>query len=226
MPDGEHLNEILPGFEAFRYQPRGISVELLKPCPSCKKLGSGDAWAREDKTVAVVCLRCYHEFSLPKRRFGTKVGLDPDEVTAAKRQRSTEARDARIHARTDYGCVYCEGERDARRFRLAQLVDRRVLSEAHAEVLSSSLGDASWSDVVAALGTEPRNLFGLTVDHLIGFKDQDDLGARLEPHAARPLRGRMVGVGSHGLQPCAVRPWAHDDGPSERLSSLCLAVRR
>jgi len=176
------LDEFLPGFDAFRYHQRGASVELLKPCPSCKKLGTGDAWAREDKTVAVVCLRCYHEFSLPKRQFGTKVGLDPAEVTAAKRPRSTEARDARIHARTNYACVYCEGERDARRFRLAQLVDRRILSEAHADVLSSSLGDASWSDVVAALGTEPRNLFGLTVDHLIGFKDQDDLGARLEPH--------------------------------------------
>ena len=175
------MDDFLPGFETFRYQPRGTSVELLKPCPGCKKLGTGDAWAREDKTVAVVCLRCYHEFSLPKRRFGTKVGLSHDDVTGARRQRSTEARDARIHARTNYACVYCEGERDARRFRLAQLVDRRILSEAHADALSSSLGGASWTDLVAALGTEPRNLFGLTVDHLIGFKDLDDLGARLEP---------------------------------------------
>jgi hypothetical protein len=56
------------------------------------------------------------------------------------------------------------------------------LSEAHAEALSSSLGSASWNDVLEALGTEPRNLFGLTVDHLIGFQDQDELGGRLEPH--------------------------------------------
>ncbi len=175
------MDEFLPGFETFRYHPRGTSVELLKPCPSCKKLGTGDAWARDDKTVAVVCLRCYHEFSLPKRRFGIKVGLTPEDLATAKKPRSTEARDARIHARTNYTCVYCEGERDARRFRLGQLVGRRILSETHAQALSSSLGSATWNDLVAALGTEPRNLFGLTVDHLIGFEDQNDLGGDLEP---------------------------------------------
>jgi hypothetical protein len=175
------MDEFLPGFEAD-YKARGIAVELLKPCPRCNKLGTGDAWVREDRSIAAVCLRCYHEFSLPKRQFGSKVGLRPEEIAGSKRQRSTEARDARIHARTNYACVYCEGERDARRFRLAQLVDRRILAEAHADVLSASLGSASWGDVLAALGTAPRNLFGLTVDHLVGFKEQDDLGARLEPH--------------------------------------------
>ena len=175
------MDDFLPGFEPIPYRSRGVSVELLKPCPACKKLGAGDAWARDDKSVAVVCLRCFHEFSLPKRQFGTKVGLTLEDVAATKKRRSAEARDARIHARTNYACVYCEGERDARRFRLAQLVDRAVLSETHADALSSSLGSASWDDVLAALGTEPRNLFGLTVDHLIGFKEQDDLGARLEP---------------------------------------------
>jgi hypothetical protein len=175
------LDNFLPGFETIPYSPRGVSVELLKPCPRCKKLGTGDAWARDDKSIAVVCLRCYHKFSLPKRQYGSKVGLSAEEMAGTKRQRSTEARDARIHARTNYACVYCEGERDARRFRLAQLVDRHILSEVHADVLSSSLGSASWNDVIAALGTQPRNLFGLTVDHLIGFKEQADLGANLEP---------------------------------------------
>lgn len=181
MPRGGHVDEFLPGFETFRYEPRGISVELLTPCPCCKKLGTGDAWVREDKSIAVVCLRCYHKFSLPKSRYGAKVGLAPKDMIAAKKQRSTEARDARIHARTNYTCVYCEGERDARRFRLGQLVDRRILSEAQAADFSSSLGSATWDDLVAALGTEPRNLFGLTVDHLIGFEDQNDLGDVLEP---------------------------------------------
>jgi hypothetical protein len=175
------LDQLLPGFEDYHYQRHGVVVELLKPCPGCNRLGTADAWKREDLTIGAVCLACWREFSLPKRQFGLKVGLAPNEIAGAKRGRSIEARDARIHARTNYICVYCEGERDARRFRLAQLVDRRVLSEVQAEVLSTAFGSASWVDVVSALGTEPRNLFGLTVDHLIAFDEQDAVGSLLEP---------------------------------------------
>jgi hypothetical protein len=175
------LDQLFPGFDDFGYKRCGVIVELLKPCPGCKKLGTADASKREDKSIAAVCLGCLHQFSLPKRQFGLKVGLTADEIAGAKRGRSVETRDARIHARTNFTCVYCEGERDARRFRLAQLVDRRLLTETHAEALSGPFGNASWDDIVAALGDEPRNLFGLTVDHLIAFNEQAELAGRLEP---------------------------------------------
>jgi hypothetical protein len=175
------LDDFLPGFEEPEYKPRGVVVELLKPCPGCHKLGSADASARPDFSVAAVCLNCKHGFSLPKRQYGLKVGLTAEHVAGAKRGNSVEARNARVHARTSYICVYCEGERDARRFRLAQLIDRRLLTEAHADLLSSSIGSARWEDLLVTLGDVPRNLFGLTVDHLIAYSEQADLDEQLEP---------------------------------------------
>ncbi len=154
-------------------------IDLVEPCPHCKRLGTARARLRADRSIEAHCDSCNRQFSVQKKHYGAKLGLTQSEVKAAKFKKNTEKRDARIHARQNYACAYCEAERDARRFRLAQLTDRSIISEKHASTLSANIGSVEWSDLVSALGTEPRNLFGLTVDHLVEKSETDRLGEDL-----------------------------------------------
>lgn len=153
--------------------PQGIDVkevELLSPCSQCKTGGMTVARLRRHSVPQLIetqCKACGRKYWLSLDDYGHHFGLDRKKKST-KRGKSKEARDSAIFARYTWCCVYHEGNREAREYRIAQFEQTGLLNP---DATSSGSVDELQSILEVSarkmFGVDPENLFGLVRDHLI-----------------------------------------------------------
>lgn len=156
-------------------------ITLISPCSQCQIGGVTTAYFyrhSRPQRIGTQCRACGRKYYLRLDEYGHHFGLTRKKK--AKRYKAHETRDVAIFARYSWCCIYHEGSREAREYRIDQFRKVGLLNpNAPLPQAADELQDILEISARKLFSVDTANLFGLVRDHLIPVWTQELLDAHL-----------------------------------------------